>query len=131
MGYLGAKLLYAGLGAGAAATAYYFVQDGVWNRAEVAARGISKMQEQVPGMDTLTKVGCSAKRGRNGATLLCPRPPQIDRPEVFTSVSSAFQGEFSAHLWNKFVSSWNYGVLSVREGLDGALSSGKDKGEER
>ncbi|CAE7221022.1 unnamed protein product [Symbiodinium sp. KB8] len=110
MGYLGAKLLYAGLGAGAAATAYYFVQDGVWNRAEVAARGISKMQEQVPGMDTLTK---------------------IDRPEVFTSVSSAFQGEFSAHLWNKFVSSWNYGVLSVREGLDGALSSSKDKGEDR
>jgi len=51
---------------------------------------------------------------------------QIERPETFTTVRSAFDGEFSAKMYNKFAKSWNYGVLSVRQGLDD-LMSGQDK----
>ena len=69
-----------------------------------------------------------SKRMRNvGTSPACAAlRAQIDRPEVFTSVSSAFQGEFTARLWNDFASAWNYGVLSVREGVDQAMGSRKE-----
>ncbi len=53
---LGSRTVMLVLGAGTGMVTYHFMQDGVWNRAEVAARGIAKLQQGVPGMDSPTKV---------------------------------------------------------------------------
>ena len=56
MGLLGSRTFMLVLGAGTGMVTYHFMQDGVWNRAEVAARGIAKLQQGVPGMDSPSKV---------------------------------------------------------------------------
>ena len=71
MGLLGSRTFMLVLGAGTGMVTYHFMQDGVWNRAEVAARGIAKLQQGVPGMDSPSKV----------------RQAQCKRPSRFTHVS--------------------------------------------